>query len=103
MVFTPPAASTDRNDVQNFVSTIVQNITASIQISPGLMGRAAGDLLHPLLIRMSGDSRHADPAAFQMKEEQYIVGRLAPPAQYFHGAVPADETRIHSLALEYRI
>src|SRR5580704_12969984 len=38
--------------------TIVQNITASIQISPALLGRAAGDLFHPLLIRMSGDSRH---------------------------------------------
>jgi hypothetical protein len=56
---------------------IVQNVTASIQISPGLLGRTAGDLFHPLLIRMSGDPRHTDPAAFQMKEEQHIVGHQA--------------------------
>src|ERR1039457_7401507 len=66
-------------------SATLQNITASIQISPSLLGRAAGDLFHPLLIRMSGDPRHTDPAAFQMKEEQHIVGHQTPPAQYFHG------------------
>jgi hypothetical protein len=47
-----------------FRVTIVQNITASIQISPVLVGRAAGDLFHPLLIRMSRDCHHTDPSAF---------------------------------------
>jgi hypothetical protein len=30
-------------------------------------------LFHPLLIRMSGNARHGDAAAFQVKEEQHVV------------------------------
>jgi len=52
--------------------------------SPNLLGSAACDLLHPLLIRMSGDTRHADAAAFQMNEKQHIVSHQAPPTQHFH-------------------
>jgi hypothetical protein len=32
--------------------TIMQNVTASIQKSPGLLRRATGDVFHPLLIWM---------------------------------------------------
>jgi hypothetical protein len=51
-----------------FRIAIVQNIAAGIKIAPSFLGRATGDLLHPLLIGMSGDPRHTDPSAFQMQE-----------------------------------
>src|SRR5580700_9181458 len=73
----------------------MQNITASIQKPPGLLSSAASDLLHPLLIRMSGDTRHRDSAAFQMKEEQYIIGRQPPPGEHFHREEIGTRQHIH--------
>ena len=65
-----------------FRVAIVQNIAAGMKITPSLLGRTAGDLLHPLLIRMSGDSRHVDSAAFQMKKEQHALGHQPPPGEH---------------------
>jgi hypothetical protein len=62
----------------------MQNIAAWMKIDPSLLGGAAGDLLHPLLIRMSGDTGHADAAAFQVDEKQHIVSHQAPPTQHLH-------------------
>jgi hypothetical protein len=33
---------------------IVENVAAGIKIAPSFLGGAAGDLWHPLFIRMSG-------------------------------------------------
>jgi len=54
-----------------------------------------GDLLHPLLIRMSGDTRHADAAAFQMNEKQHIVSHQAPPTQHLHGEEVSAGQDVH--------
>src|ERR1700685_2017356 len=56
---------------------IMQNIAAWMKIAPSLLGGAAGDLLHPLLIRMSGDTGHGDAAAFQMNKKRHMVSHQA--------------------------
>jgi hypothetical protein len=63
----------------------MQNVPAAIQVTPTLLGRTTGDLLHPLLIRVPRDPRHVDPAALQVNKEQYIVGHPAPPREQLHG------------------
>jgi len=54
-----------------------------MKIAPSLLGGAAADLLHPLLIYMSGDTRDADTAALQMNEKQHSkspsLANSAPP------------------------
>ena len=41
-------------------------------------------LFHPLLIRMTGDSRYIYPPAFQMNEKQDVVGHQTSERQHFH-------------------
>ena len=41
-------------------------------------------LFHPLLIRMTGDSRYIYPPAFQMNEKQNVVGHQTSERQHFH-------------------
>src|SRR4029077_7039060 len=41
-----------------------------------------GDLLHPQLIRVNGDSGDIHPAAFKMDDKQHVVGRQ--PTQRQH-------------------
>ena len=71
---------------------IVENISASMA---ALLGRIAGDLLHPLFIRMSGNAGDAHPAAFQMQEEQHVVGNQSSPGEHFHGEEIGPSQHIH--------
>src|SRR5450755_3491944 len=64
---------------------IVENIAAWLKVAPSLLGRATGDLLHPLLIRMSGNTGHADATAPHVNEEQNVVGNQSSPREHFHG------------------
>jgi len=73
----------------------MQNLTAWMKVAPSLLGRAASDLVHPLLIRMSGDSRHADPTAFQVKEEQHVIGHQPSPGQHFHREEISSSQHVH--------
>jgi len=66
-----------------------------MKITPGLLRSAASDLFHPLLIRMSGDSGYVDPSAFQMKEEQYIIGHQPAPTKHLHGEEIAPRQYVH--------
>jgi hypothetical protein len=52
-----------------FRVAIMQNVAAWMKVAPGFLGRAAGDLLHPLLIRVPGDTVHAYSAALQILEK----------------------------------
>src|SRR5262245_8729292 len=60
----------------------MQQITTVPQGAASLHGRVPGDLLHPRLIRVNGDSGDIYPAAFKMDEKQHVVGRQ--PAQRQH-------------------
>ena len=74
---------------------IVKNIAAGMKIAPLLLGGATSDLLHPLFIRMSGDAGYADPAAFQVQKEQYVIGNQPPPSEHFHGEEVGSCQHIH--------
>src|SRR5271169_4655337 len=45
----------------------------------------ARHLLHPRLIRMTGDSGQAYPPALQMNEKQHVVGNQPAQRKHFHG------------------
>ena len=64
--------------------TIVQHITARMKIAPTLLCGAVPDPFHPFRVRMPGDPGYVDAPAFQMKEEQYIIGHKPPPTEHFH-------------------
>src|ERR1700704_2820515 len=59
-----------------------------MKIAPRLLCRAAANLLHPFLIWMSRNPGHAHTPAFQMKEEQHIVGHQAAPGEH----LPREKT-----------
>jgi hypothetical protein len=49
----PPAISQRRSKRRTELRVaIMQNVAAWMKVSPGLLGRATGDLFHPLLIRV---------------------------------------------------
>ena len=78
---------------------IVQNIMAAMEVAPRLLRRAAANLLHPFLIWMSRDPGHAHAAAFQMQEEQHIVGRQPSPSEYLD-CEEITTRRVHSVSGE---
>ena len=63
----------------------MQNVTAWMKVAPGFLGRAAGNLFHPLLIRVPGYAGDADAPALQMNEEQNVVGDESSQGEQFHG------------------
>src|SRR5450755_5086036 len=75
---------------------IVKNIAAWLKVAPRLLGRATGDLLHPLLIRMSGNTGHSDATAPQVNEEQNVVGNQSSPCEHFHGEEVSTRQNIHA-------
>jgi hypothetical protein len=63
--------------IKECFSMIVENISASMA---ALLGRIAGDLLHPLFIRMPRNTGYADPAASRtVSHPQWEVEAAVPP------------------------
>jgi hypothetical protein len=81
-----------------FRVAIMQNIRAWMKVAPGFLGRAAGDLFHPLLIRVLGYTGDGDTAALQMNEKQNVVGDESASAQgeTLSPSVPASPPTIPS-------
>src|SRR5258706_6106886 len=73
----------------------VEIIAARIMSPTPLVARSTGDLLHPLLIWLLRKPRHTDPAAFQMKEEQHIIGHQPPPGEHLHREEIGPSQHIH--------
>src|SRR6266446_1628056 len=71
---------------------------AWMKISPGLLGGAASDLLHPVSIRMSADPGYVHPSAFQMEKEQYVISHQPSPTQHFNGEeiTPGEHAHVSS-------
>jgi hypothetical protein len=66
-----------------------------MKVAPCLLGRATGDLLHPLVIRMPGYTSHSDATAPQMNEEQNVVNNQSSPAEHFHSEEVSPRQNIH--------
>lgn len=47
-------------------------------------GRVPGHLLHPSLVRMTGDPGKGNPSALEMDEEEHVVGHQASPREDLH-------------------
>ena len=62
----------------------MQYVPPLFQESPALAGRVARHLSHPSLIWVARNTGQADAAAFQMNEEQDVVGYQPTPTQDLH-------------------
>ncbi|MCU1334621.1 MAG: Carbohydrate-selective porin OprB [Bryobacterales bacterium] len=66
-----------------------------MKVTPTVLRRAAGDLLHPLLVGVSGDPGYSDAPAFQVEEEQHIIGNQPAPAKDRHREEVAPSQYVH--------
>src|SRR5579864_2248307 len=72
----------------------MQCVAPAVQMSPAFICRVASHLLHPGLVWMSRDPSHAHTPAFQMNEEQYIIGHQSAPGEHLDGKeVNASQNR----------
>src|ERR1700682_1951367 len=56
---------------------------------------AASDLVHPLLVRMPRDPGYVDASAFQMEEEQHIIGHQPSPAEHLNREEITPRQHVH--------
>src|SRR5438034_10400163 len=66
-----------------------------MKIAPRLLCRDPANLLHPFLIWMSRDPGYTHAPAFQMKEEQHVVGHQPTPSEHLHGKEITTRQYIH--------
>src|SRR4029077_7151398 len=72
----------------------MQCVAPAVQMSPAFVCRIASHLLHPGLVWMSRDPSHAHTPAFQMNEEQYLIGHQSAPSEHLDGKeVNASQNR----------
>src|SRR5215471_20162651 len=60
----------------------MQRVPPLVEKSPVFAPCVAGHLLHPCLIRMSGNPGQADAATLQMNEEQHVVRHQTTPCKH---------------------
>src|SRR5262245_47538865 len=72
----------------------MQHIAATTEITPRLLGRTTSDLFHPVLVRMFCDSCNVNPA-FQVQEEQHVVGHQSAPCEHFYSKEVGSCQDIH--------
>ena len=65
--------------------SVMQQILAVFEETPGFQGHVPGDLLHPLFMRMRRHPSQADLATLQMNEEQDIVSDQSLESNNFNG------------------
>src|SRR5580658_10777533 len=75
--------------------TIVEHIAASTSRAPIVLRGVAGHLLHPFIVRMSRDSGHVDAPAFQVDEEEHVVGNESSPREHFQSEKVRARQNIH--------
>src|SRR5215467_8498402 len=78
----PPAWSVVRNTEQNLVSRSCNAYRRWWRNPLSSPVCVAAHLLHPCLIRMSGNPGQADAATLQMNEEQHVVRHQTTPGKH---------------------
>src|SRR5207302_6356791 len=68
-----------------FAVAIMQHKPNRTEDAVDLVNGIARHLYHPLLGRMSGDSRQGDASRLQMKKEQDVVSRQSTPREHLDG------------------
>src|SRR5262245_34705163 len=67
-----------------FLVTVVQQVTTTVQIPGGLHRCVTRHLLHPTRVRMARDAAQEYTSAVQFDKEQHVVGHQSTPGQHLH-------------------